>query len=236
MVADPAPPWLMPRLAALASVSVPPCCPSPKPQAFANVFLMPIVPVSRAERDARQVHPGAVVWLTGLSGAGKSTLATALERHLFDRGCRVIVLDGDVMRTGLSSDLGFSRADRAENIRRLGEVAALLADAGLIVITALISPYAADRARARQRLTEVNAALSFIEVYVDAPLDVCEARDPKGLYARARSGRLAGFTGVSDPYESPVAPDVHLRTDNEPLAACVARVADRVQTTCGTDA
>ena len=187
-----------------------------------------IAPVTRAERAARQFHPGAVVWLTGLSGAGKSTLATALERHLFDRGLRVMVLDGDVMRTGLNSDLGFSHADRTENIRRLGEVAALLADTGTIVITALISPYVADRVRARQRLGQLNNSLPFIEVYVDAPLSVCEQRDPKGLYVRARAGQIAEFTGVSDPYEAPATPDIHVRTDQAPLEECVRLVVTRL--------
>jgi adenylyl-sulfate kinase len=195
---------------------------------------MSLLPVTRTEREARQTHPGAVVWLTGLPGAGKSTLAVALERHLFDRGYRVLVLDGDVMRTGLSSDLGFSHADRTENIRRLGEVAALLADTGTIVLSALISPYVADRARARRRLAEVNPTLPFIEVFVDAPLAVCEARDPKGLYARARAGVVTGLTGVSDPYEAPTAPEVHVRTHEETLETCVARVATTLEALGGS--
>jgi adenylyl-sulfate kinase len=205
-----------------AVVSLPGMIEKPHPEAIA--------PVTRAERVARQFHPGAVVWLTGLSGAGKSTLATALERHLFDRGLRVMVLDGDVMRTGLNSDLGFSHADRTENIRRLGEVAALLADSGTIVITALISPYVADRARARQRLADLNNTLPFLEVFVDAPLAVCEQRDPKGLYVRARAGQLAEFTGVSDPYEAPAAPDVHVHTDETPLEEGVRLVVTRLLT------
>lgn len=190
-------------------------------------------PVTRAERAARQVHSGAVVWLTGLSGAGKSTLALVLERELFDRGLRVVVLDGDVMRAGLNADLGYSHADRTENIRRLGEVAALLADAGLVVITALISPYTADRTRARARLADVDRGLPFIEVFVDAPLAVCEQRDPKGLYVKARAGQIAQFTGVSDPYEAPAAPDVHVRTDAEPLDESVRRVVGALLTAVG---
>lgn len=182
--------------------------------------------VSRAERRARQAHGGAVVWFTGLSGSGKSTLATALERILFDRALLVVVLDGDVMRAGLSADLGFSPEDRAENVRRLTEVAALMADAGAVVITASISPYAGDRARARERVAEVDAAIPFLEVHVDAPLAVCEARDPKGLYARARSGRLPHFTGVSAPYEAPASPDVHVRTHEQSLEEGSRAIAD----------
>jgi adenylyl-sulfate kinase len=197
---------------------------------------MSLLPVTRTEREARQAHPGAVVWLTGLPGAGKSTMATALERHLFDRGCCVLVLDGDVMRTGLSSDLGFSHADRTEHIRRLGELAALLANTGTIVLAAAISPYVADRARARRRLSEVNPSLPFIEVFVDAPLAVCEARDPKGLYVRARAGVVTGFTGVSDPYEAPTSPEVHVRTHEQSLQECVAAVAARVPAAIGTRA
>jgi len=197
---------------------------------------MSFPPVTRSERQARQLHPGAVVWLTGLSGAGKSTLACAVERHLFDRGCRVLVLDGDVMRAGLSSDLGFSHEDRTENIRRLGEVAALLADAGTIVLSAVISPYVADRTRARRRLTEVNPSLPFIEVFVDAPLAVCESRDPKGLYAKARAGIVTGFTGVSDPYEAPRSPEVHVRTHEQSLDECVAAIAARIPADTGVRA
>lgn len=185
-------------------------------------------PVTSDERRARQRHRGAVVWLTGLSGAGKSTLAVALERALFDQGAQVVVLDGDVMRRGLSADLGFSAADRAENVRRLGEVAALFAGAGIVVITALISPYAADRRRARVRLAEIAPDLPFIEVHVDAPLAVCESRDPKGLYARARAGQLASFTGISDPYEPPDTPEVRVRTAEQPVRACVAAILEHV--------
>lgn len=177
--------------------------------------------VTREERDRRRPHRGAVVWLTGFSGAGKSTVAGALERVLFDRGYQVVVLDGDVIRTGLSADLGFSVEDRVENIRRIGELAALFADAGFIAITAFISPYAADRQRARRRVVESNPHMPFVEVFVDAPLEVCEARDPKGLYKKARAGQIAQFTGVSDAYEPPPNPEVTLRTAEQPLAACV---------------
>lgn len=180
-----------------------------------------LLPVTSSERTARQRHKGAVVWFTGLSGAGKSTLATALERALFDRGIHAQVLDGDVIRTGLSADLGFGMTDRTENIRRIGEVAALFAGAGVIAIAAFISPYRADRDRARRRLTEVAPEAPFIEVHVDAPLDVCETRDPKGLYKKARAGQIPQFTGVSDPYEPPIAPEIVIKTGEQPLGVCV---------------
>jgi adenylyl-sulfate kinase len=184
-------------------------------------------PVTREEREQRRPHRGAVVWLTGLSGAGKSTLAGALERVLFDLDYRVIVLDGDALRTGLNADLGFSMNDRVENIRRIGEVAALFADAGFIVITAAISPYAADRQRARRRVTT-----PFIEVFVDAPLEVCESRDPKGLYRKARSGEIPRFTGVSDPYEPPANPEMTIKTAERSLAECVEQVLERIVPDC----
>ncbi len=145
-----------------------------------------------------------MVWITGLSGAGKTTLALAAERALFERGCNVFVLDGDKVRGGLCADLGFSLDDRSENNRRMGEVARLFRDAGHIVLVATISPLRADRARAR----ELIGAADFIEVYCRCPLEVCEARDPKGLYRRARAGKLPEFTGVCSPYEEPLDPDV----------------------------
>jgi bifunctional enzyme CysN/CysC len=150
-----------------------------------------------------------VIWLTGLSGAGKSTIATALFRHLQTRGEPVAVLDGDDLRTGLNRDLGFSEADRKENVRRVGEVARLMSDAGMVVIAALISPFKADRDAARARLPDGH----FIEVFVDTPLSVAEARDPKGLYRRARAGQLPNFTGIGSPYEAPGAPDVRIDTE-----------------------
>jgi len=177
--------------------------------------------VTPDEREARRVHRGAVIWLTGLSGAGKSTLALALERVLFDRHLQVTVLDGDVVRSGLSADLGYSYDDRVENIRRVAEVAALFADAGSIVVTAFISPYEQGRQQARARLAAINPSLPFVEVHVDAPLAVCEARDPKGLYARARTGDLARFTGVSDRYEPPASPELRVRTDQHSVDVCV---------------
>ena len=162
--------------------------------------------------------------MTGLSGAGKTTIARALERELHGAGWRVCVLDGDCLRRGLCADLGFSPEDRQENIRRVGEVARLFADAGMICIVALISPYRQDRARARA----AAPGNRFLEVFVNSPLDVCERRDPKGLYARARAGELKEFTGVSAPYEPPLAPEVELRTDLEDIAQCVARLRRRL--------
>ncbi len=155
-------------------------------------------------------HKGAVFWLTGLSGSGKSTLATGLHTALTSRGYPCYVLDGDKLRQGLNSDLGFSPQDRAENIRRVGEVAALFADAGVICIVALISPYHADRARAR-----TTCGPSFHEIYVAASLSICEERDTKGLYKKARAGELSSFTGINAPYEIPVAPELKIDTGVE---------------------
>ncbi|MEO8481156.1 MAG: adenylyl-sulfate kinase [Acidobacteriota bacterium] len=182
--------------------------------------------VTRTDRETRHGHRGAVVWLTGLSGAGKTTMAGALERALFARQVTVFVLDGDNIRRGLSSDLGFSATDRRENIRRIAEVARLFADAGLIAVTAFISPYASDRDRARRiaESTEAGPGVPFLEVYVDAPLSVCEARDPKGLYRKARDGQIAHFTGVSDPYEPPAQPDVVLHTGRDGIEVCVQQL------------
>jgi bifunctional enzyme CysN/CysC len=184
--------------------------------------------VTRDERYARNRHKGAVVWFTGLSGSGKSTLANALERELFDRGLQVFVLDGDNIRHGLSANLGFSAADRAENIRRVAETAKLFAEAGIIVITAFISPYRSDRVRARYIMQEGGVDIPFSEVYLDAPLDVCEQRDPKHLYARARAGEIKGFTGISAPYEPPEAPELIIRTDEYSIDKSVAAVLDHL--------
>jgi bifunctional enzyme CysN/CysC len=178
--------------------------------------------VTPAQRAARNGHAGAVVWLTGLSASGKSTIANELERALFERGRQVYVLDGDNLRHGLCTDLGFTEADRVENIRRVGYVAALLADAGMVVITAFISPYRAGREAARA----AAAGARFLEVYVNAPIDVCETRDAKGLYVKARAGQIPSFTGISSPYEPPLSPDLELRTDRQSVAACVSAIAD----------
>ena len=165
--------------------------------------------VDRAARWERFGFTGATLWLTGLSGSGKSTIADAVATRLFELGRPAYVLDGDNVRHGLNADLGFSPADRSENVRRIGEVAALLADAGLTVLVPVISPYRADRDRARA--AHAAAGLRFIEVFVDTPLALCEQRDPKGLYARARAGELRGMTGIDDPYETPLAPDLVVR-------------------------
>lgn len=178
--------------------------------------------VTTTQRQLRNGHAGRVVWLTGLSAAGKSTIATELERELFNLGQQVYVLDGDNIRHRLCADLGFSPEDRAENIRRIGEVARLFADAGLICITAFISPYRADRELVRRMCPPGQ----FIEVYVNAPLEVCEQRDPKGLYARARANEIPEFTGVSAPYEPPEKPELELRTDHLTVSEAVARIIE----------
>ncbi|MFM9181542.1 MAG: adenylyl-sulfate kinase [Phycisphaerales bacterium] len=158
-------------------------------------------------------------WLTGMSGAGKSTLASRAVRRLVDHGHRAVCLDGDVLREGLNANLGFGPEGRAEAVRRAGEAAMLLCGAGVFPVVALISPYAADRDCVRAR--HASHDFGFLEVFVDAPVAVLESRDPKGLYARARRGEIADFTGISDPYEAPRRPDLHLRTDASPEEDCV---------------
>ena len=175
-------------------------------------------------RTERNGHRGMVVWLTGLSGSGKSTLARALETNLFNRHMQVYVLDGDNIRHGLNSNLGFSPDDRVENIRRVAEVAKLMADAGLVVITSLISPYRLDRTRAREDILQDD--VEFIEVHVAAPLQVCERRDPKSLYKRARSGEIKDFTGIDAPYEEPENPEITIHTDRESVKESVGRLLD----------
>jgi adenylyl-sulfate kinase len=176
--------------------------------------------VDREERWSRLGLAGATIWLTGLSGSGKSTVADATSSALLDAGRATYVLDGDNIRHGLNADLGFSAVDRAENVRRIGEVARLLADAGLVALVPVVSPYRADRDRARD--AHEAAGLRFVEVFVDTPLALCEERDPKGLYARARAGELTGLTGVDDPYEPPPTPELHLTP--APLGDQVAAV------------
>jgi len=167
---------------------------------------------------------GAVIWLTGLSGAGKSTIAYRLEQRLHGAGIRAYLLDGDTLRRGLNQDLGFSRPDRAENVRRVSEVAWLMVDAGLIAIVALISPFAEERRLARGRFS----AGEFIEVFVDTPLEVAESRDPKGLYRRARAGELKDFTGIDSPYEPPNAPELRLETARMSVEAAADAVFDHL--------
>jgi bifunctional enzyme CysN/CysC len=178
--------------------------------------------VTYEQRRRRNGHPGLIIWLTGLSGSGKSTIATELERELFNMGKQVYVLDGDNIRHGLCSDLAFTPADRKENIRRVGEVAKLFADAGLICITAFISPYRADREMVRKMMEPGR----FIEVYLDVPLEVCEKRDVKGLYAKARANQIEEFTGITAPYEPPENPEIVLQTDKLSVSECVTKIID----------
>ena len=180
--------------------------------------------LTASARSVRNGHKGMVIWLTGLSGAGKSTIAMRVERVLFNKGFQTYVLDGDNVRRGLNNDLGFTPEDRAENIRRVGEVAALMADAGLVVVTAFISPYRSDRRRAREAAGE-----AFHEIYVKADLIACEKRDPKGLYKRARKGEIADFTGISSPYEEPEKPELVVDTEKHDVDSCVFQVVDYIQ-------
>jgi len=184
--------------------------------------------VSREQRYAQNGHKGAVVWFTGLPGSGKSTLATALELELFNRHWQAFVLDGDNLRFGLSADLGFSVEDRTENIRRVAEVAKLFAELGAITITAFISPYCSDRMRARQIMEREGLDIPFVEVYLSTPLEVCEARDPKKLYERARRGEITNFTGVSAPFEPPEEPELIIDTSTVSLDAAIAAMLDHL--------
>ncbi len=182
--------------------------------------------ITARQRAMRAGHRGAVVWLTGLSGAGKSTIAQALERELFHRAMHTYVLDGDNVRHGLNSNLAFSPEDREENIRRVSEVAKLMADAGTIVVTAFISPYRMDRRRAREIALEGSA--EFIEVFVDAPLEICETRDPKNLYKKARAGEIRDFTGIGAPYEAPEDAEIVVRTDRQTVDESVATILEQL--------
>lgn len=176
--------------------------------------------ISREERTRQMKQRPLMVWFTGLSGAGKSTLAAGLEKVLFERGFKVYHLDGDNIRNGLNKNLGFSEEDRTENIRRVGEVGALMTDAGLIVLSAFISPFQQDRNKVREIIGEDN----FIEVFVDCPLNICEQRDVKGLYRKARRGELKNFTGIDSPYESPEQPDIHIFSDKESIDESIEKL------------
>jgi adenylylsulfate kinase len=178
--------------------------------------------VSRGDREKVNGHRGATIWFTGLSGSGKSTLAKLMESALFARGCQTYVLDGDNVRHGLNRDLGFSPDDRTENIRRIGEVAKLFTENGSIVLTAFISPYREDRDMVRAQMQTTD----FIEVHVDCALEVCEQRDPKGLYKKARAGEIPQFTGISAPYEVPLSPELVLRTDSATPEDCIDQLID----------
>ncbi|SAL72116.1 adenylylsulfate kinase [Caballeronia peredens] len=182
------------------------------------------VAISRDQRERKQGHRGQVVWITGLPGSGKSTIAYAIDRRLNIEGIESVVLDGDALRIGLCSDLGFSCEDRNENVRRAAEVARLFLERGMVVVVALVSPLREARERAR----EIVSATDFLEVFCSCPLVVCQQRDPKGHYARAKAGSMTQFTGVSSPYEMPLAPDVVLDTENESIEACVERVSTTV--------
>ena len=176
--------------------------------------------ITKADREKLLKQKGVVIWFTGLSASGKSTIALAVEEKLYDRGILTYVLDGDNIRHGLNKNLGFSPEDREENIRRIGEVGKLFANAGVIAMTAFISPYQADRDKARS----LHETGKFIEVFVDAPLNVLEDRDPKGLYKKARAGEIPQFTGISAPYEAPENPEIHLDTSKMDVEQCADAV------------
>lgn len=180
--------------------------------------------VTRTRREALNGHRGAIIWFTGLSGAGKSTLAHAVEEQLHQKGCRTFVLDGDNIRHGLCGDLSFSAADRVENIRRIGEVSKLFMEAGVIVLTAFISPFRADRDKVRAMVLPGE----FIEVYCECPLEICEQRDVKGLYKKARAGEIAQYTGISSPYEIPLSSEITVNTARSPLEECVTEVIEKL--------
>jgi len=178
--------------------------------------------VTKKEREKQNQHKSAVLWFTGLSGSGKSTLSVALEKKLFDSGIHTYRLDGDNVRHGLNRNLGFSPEDRAENIRRIGEVSKLMVDAGILTLTAFISPYRADRDKVRAILEENE----FIEIYVKCSLRTCEERDPKGLYKKVRAGEIHNFTGVDAPYEEPVAPEIIVDTENQSVETSIQSIID----------
>ena len=176
--------------------------------------------ITRDQRNRQAGHRSVILWFTGLSGSGKSTLAHAVEEASFNRGCRTFVFDGDNVRHGLCADLGFSKKDREENIRRIGEMSKLFIEAGVIALTAFISPFRADRDKVRSLVDKGD----FIEIYCSAPLEACEQRDTKGLYAKARAGKIPDFTGISSPYEPPLNPELVIDTANLALDGCVDQV------------
>ncbi|ADU96634.1 adenylylsulfate kinase [Thermovibrio ammonificans HB-1] len=178
--------------------------------------------ITRADRERLKGHKSFILWFTGLSGSGKSTLSHKVEEKLYEMGVHTYVLDGDNIRQGLNKDLGFSEEDRRENIRRIGEVAKLFVDAGVAVLTAFISPYRRDREFVRNLVDKGD----FIEVYVKCPLEVCEQRDPKGLYKKARAGQIKNFTGIDDPYEEPENPEIIVETDKMTVEECVDKIVN----------
>jgi len=197
---------------------------SNEPKAISTNVVWHHATVTRARREEQNGHRGAILWFTGLSGAGKSTLAHAVEESLHQRGCRTFVLDGDNVRHGLCGDLGFSSKEREENIRRIGEVAKLFMEAGVIVLTAFISPFRADRKIVRGMVEHGD----FLEIYCDTSIEICETRDVKGMYKKARSGQIAEFTGITSPYEAPVKPELNVDTGGTELDVCVRQVIEEM--------
>jgi adenylylsulfate kinase len=190
-----------------------------------NNLVPPQLAVNRKSREAKNGHKAYVIWFTGLSGSGKSTLANKVEKILYEKNYKTYVLDGDNVRDGLCSDLGFSETDRHENIRRIGEVSKLFVDAGVIVLAAFISPFFNDRLTVRNTLSKND----FIEVYCDSTLDTCEKRDIKGLYKKARLGEISNFTGITSPYEAPLNPDVYLNTGKETIENCLQIIINYIE-------
>jgi len=180
--------------------------------------------VTKAQRAALKDQKPCLLWYTGLSGSGKSTVANAVDALLFERGCHSYLLDGDNVRHGLNGDLGFSDEDRIENIRRISQVAKLFIDSGLVVSTAFISPFASDRAMAKAMLEKGE----FIEVYIDTPISICEQRDPKGLYKKARAGEIKDFTGIDSNYDVPQSPEIHVKTDEKSILECAQQIVEHL--------
>jgi adenylylsulfate kinase len=178
--------------------------------------------ISQADREKLNGHKGLLIWFTGLSGSGKSTVANLLERKLYEKGIHTFILDGDNIRSGLNSDLDFSSESRKENIRRIGEVSNLFVNNGTVALSAFISPFRSDRDQVRS----IVGSDRYLEIFVDCPLEVCEKRDVKGLYKKARAGEISNFTGISSPFEAPENPDVHLRTDKDSKEDCVTKIMD----------
>jgi adenylylsulfate kinase len=194
-----------------------------KSKLIIQYFCLPMQNISKSERNKLKGHNGLAVWLTGLSGAGKSTIANELEKQLFAKNIHTYTLDGDILRTGLNKDLSFTEESRKENIRRTGEVAKLFVDSGTVVIAAFISPFAGDRKIVRELLGG-----EFVEVFVNCPLEICEQRDVKGLYIKARKGELKNFTGIDSPYEKPEKPEITLNTHLQDLQECVQQILQNI--------
>jgi adenylylsulfate kinase len=192
---------------------------------MANNIIRHEYAITRQDKEKAQNHRAFVLWFTGLSGSGKSTIASAVEHELFKNGFHTYSLDGDNIRSGINKGLGFSEEDRTENLRRIAEVARLFVDAGTITLAAFISPTRKDRAMVKEIISEEN----FFEIFIDTPLEVCEKRDPKGLYKKARAGQIKDFTGVDAPYEPPLNPDLHIQTADNSLESCVKKVITFVE-------